>query len=166
VGHRRHHGLDPGRRVGVGVCLCGPRQRRGLGAGGKVGDRFAALQPVYDAVIDRWGRLDADVARGLALRHDWGPQYRSAHFTGSLAWLGISDDPAFLGEPETNGCAERWIRTLKEQCLWVQLHDTVEQLRQAVAGFVERSNTSWLIQRHGHQTPREAYQAAQAAAAA
>jgi putative transposase len=50
----------------------------------KTGDRFAALQPVYDAVVDRWGRLDADVARGLALRHDWGPQYRSAHFTGSL----------------------------------------------------------------------------------
>jgi hypothetical protein len=90
----------------------------------KVGDRFAALQPVYDAVIDRWGRLDADVARGLSLRHDWGPQYRSAHFTGSLAWLGISDSPALLGEPETNGCAERWIRTLKEQCLWAELHDT------------------------------------------
>ena len=67
----------------------------------KIGDRFAALQPVYDAVIDRWGRLDADIARGLALRHDWGPQYRSVHFTGSLAWLGIADDPAFLGEPET-----------------------------------------------------------------
>jgi putative transposase len=122
----------------------------------KVGDRFAALQPVDDAVIDRWGRLDADVARGLALRHGWGPQYRSAHFTGSLAWLGISDDPAFLGEPETNGCAERWIRTLKEQCLWAELHDTVEELRQAVAGFVERYNSSWLLQRHSHQTPKEA----------
>ena len=81
----------------------------------KVGDRFAALQPVYDAVIDRWGRLDADVARGVQLRHDVGPQYRSAHFLGSIAWLGIIDDAAFLGEPETNGCAERWIRTLKEQ---------------------------------------------------
>jgi transposase InsO family protein len=78
----------------------------------KTGDRFAALQPVYDAVIDRWGRLDADVARGLSLRHDWGPQYRSGHFLGSIAWLGIADDAAFLGEPETNGCAERWIRTL------------------------------------------------------
>jgi len=77
----------------------------------KVGDRFAALQPAYDAVIDRWGRLDADVARGVQLRHDWGPQYRSGHFLGSIAWLGISDDAAFLGEPETNGCAERWIRT-------------------------------------------------------
>jgi len=132
----------------------------------KVGDRFAALQPVYDAVIDRWGRLDADVARGLQLRHDWGPQYRSGHFLGSISWLGIADDAAFLGEPETNGCAERWIRTLKEQCLWVQLHDTIDQLRQAVSGFVDRYNSSWLIQRHGHQTPKEAYQAAQATAAA
>jgi hypothetical protein len=39
----------------------------------KVGDRFAALQPVYDAVTDRWGQLGPDVARGLQLRHDWGP---------------------------------------------------------------------------------------------
>jgi putative transposase len=38
----------------------------------KVGDRFAALQPVYDAVIDRFGGLAADVARGISLRHDWG----------------------------------------------------------------------------------------------
>ena len=49
--------------------------------------RFAALQPVYDAVIDRWGQLGPDVARGLGLRHDLGPQHRSAHFTSSLAWL-------------------------------------------------------------------------------
>jgi putative transposase len=132
----------------------------------KVGDRFAALQPVYDAVIDRWGRLDADVARGLQLRHDWGPQYRSGHFLGSISWLGIADDAAFLGEPETNGCAERWIRTLKEQSLWAELHDTIEALRQAVSGFVDRYNTSWLIQRHGHLTPKEAYQAAHATAAA
>jgi putative transposase len=132
----------------------------------KIGDRFAALQPVYDAVIDRWGRLEADVARGLSLRHDWGPQYRSGHFLGSIAWLGIADDAAFLGEPETNGCAERWIRTLKEQCLWAELHDTIDQLRQAVSGFVDRYNNSWLIQRHGHLTPKEAYQTAQATAAA
>jgi putative transposase len=132
----------------------------------KVGDRFAALQPADDAVTDRWGQLAPDVARGLQLRHDWGPQYRSAHFTGSLAWLGITDSPAFVGEPETGGCAERWIRTLKDQCLWVQLHDTVEELRQAVAGFVDRYNSSLLIQRHGHLTPKEAYQAAQSASAA
>ena len=102
----------------------------------------------------------------MQLRHDWGPQYRSGHFLGSIGWLGIADDAAFLGEPETNGCAERWIRTLKEQCLWAELHDTLDQLRQAVTGFVDRYNHSWLIQRHGHLTPKEAYQAAQATAAA
>jgi putative transposase len=79
---------------------------------------------------------------------------------------GITDDAAFLGEPETNGCAERWIRTLKEQCLWAELHDTIDQLRQAVAGFVDRYNSSWLIQRHGHRTPKQAYQATQSASAA
>jgi putative transposase len=120
------------------------------------GDRFAALQPVYDAVIDRFGRLDADVARGISLRHDWGPQYRSGHFTGSIRWLGIDDSPAFIGKPETNGCAERFIRTLKEQCLWARPYATIDELRQAVAEFTRLYNTEWLIQRHGHRTPREA----------
>jgi putative transposase len=95
-----------------------------------------------------------------------GPAIPLGHFTSSIAWLGIADSPAFLGEPETNGCAERWIRTLKEQCLWTTLYDTIDELRQAVADFVERYNRSWLIQRHGHRTPKEAYQAAQSASAA
>lgn len=124
----------------------------------KVGDRFAALQPVYDAVIDRHGVLDPDIARGVEVRHDWGSQYRSAHFTGSLAWLGIADSPAFPGEPECNGCAERWIKTLKEQCLWARSYRNVNDLRDAVAAFVELYNTQWLIERLGHRTPREAYQ--------
>ena len=124
----------------------------------KVGDRFAALQPVYDAVTDRYGSLEADTARGIEVRHDWGPQYRSAHFTGSLAWLGLTDSPAFPGEPECNGCAERWIKTLKEQCLWARPYRNVDDLRQAVAAFVKLYNEQWLIERLGHRTPRETYQ--------
>jgi putative transposase len=113
------------------------------------------VQPVEDAVVDRWGRRDADVARGLALRHDGDPG-PLGHFTGSSSWLGIADDAAFLGEPEANGCAERWIRTPKQQCSWAESHDAIDQLRQAVAGFVDRYDSSWLIGRHGHQTPKEA----------
>lgn len=123
----------------------------------KVGNRFAALQPIYDAVIDRFGHLGPDVARGIKLRHDWGSQYRADYFQGSLNWLGISDDAAYVGEPECNGVAERFIRTLKEQCLWVELYEDVEHLRQGVATFRELYNTEWLIERLGHRTPREAY---------
>jgi hypothetical protein len=58
----------------------------------KVGDRFAALQPIYDAVTDRWDRLGPDVARGLELRHDWGPQDRSA--TSPARWPGSGSPTA------------------------------------------------------------------------
>lgn len=123
----------------------------------KRGDRFAATEPIYDAVRQRFGKVTPDVARGIACRHDWGPQYTSGHFQGALRWLGIEAPPAFAGEPPCNGCAERFIRTLKEQCLWARTYADLDDLRTAVCAFVERYNTQWLIERHGHRTPREAY---------
>ena len=42
--------------------------------------------------------------------------------------------PAFVREPEGNGCAERFIRTLKENLLWVRCFATIEDLRQALQG--------------------------------
>ena len=44
--------------------------------------------------------------------------------------------------PEGNGCAERSIRTLKENRLWVRTFDTVEELRQALLAFRETYNTT------------------------
>jgi putative transposase len=132
----------------------------------KVGNRFAALQPVYDAVIDRFGTLEPDIARGIMLRHDWGSQYRAHHFQGSLTWLGIADDAAFVGEPRGIGVAERFIRTREEQCLWARLCDDRDELRQAVAAFIETYNNEWLIERLGHRTPRDAFNDATAQVAA
>jgi putative transposase len=130
------------------------------------GDRFACLEPIYDAVTDRFGRVDKDLARAISLRHDWGPQYTSGHFQGAITWLGIEDSPAVAGEPPCNGCAERFITTLTEQCLWARLYGDVEDLRQAVLQFTRRYNDEWLIERHGHCTPREAHAAATASKAA
>ena len=61
--------------------------------------------------------------------------------------------PAFVRAPEGNGCAERFIRTLKENLLWVRTFDTVEQLRQALLEFRQTYNSTWLIERHGFRTP-------------
>ncbi len=85
------------------------------------GDRFAALEPIYDAV---------------------------------------------RGEPPCNGCAERFIRTLKEQCIWSRTWESAEELAQGIRAFVELYNTRWLIERLAHRTPREAYVAATSEAAA
>jgi hypothetical protein len=153
---RRDDGLYAHRRLGLVLCRHRPLQRRGVGVGRTSGDRFAALEPICDAVRDRFGAVAKDIARGISCRHDWGPQYTSGHFQGSLAWLGIEDSPAFVGEPPCNGCAVRFIRTLKEQVIWVKLYDTVDELAAAIKAFVALYNREWLIERHGHRTPHEA----------
>ena len=43
--------------------------------------------------------------------------------------LGIEASPSFVREPEGNGVAERFIRTLKENLLWVRTFKTIEELR-------------------------------------
>ena len=55
--------------------------------------------------------------------------------------------------PKGNGIAERFVRLLKENLLWVRTFSTVEELRQALLEFQRTYNDSWIIQRHGYKTP-------------
>ena len=74
-------------------------------------------------------------------------------FQNELAFLGIESSPSFVREPQGNGCAERFIRTLKENLLWVRYFRTVEELRLALLDFQHQYNHQWLIERHGYRTP-------------
>ena len=120
------------------------------------GTRFEALEPLRQGIRQHFGNYGAGIAAGLALRHDHGSQFLSHAYQAELRFLGIRSSPAFLREPEGNGCAERFIRTLKEQLLWVESFATVEDLRLALVAFKDRYNREWLIQRHGHRSPAAA----------
>jgi len=52
--------------------------------------------------------------------------------------------------------AERFIRTLKEECIYLQDFETLEEARTAIGAFVERYNNGWRLQRHGYMTPARA----------
>ena len=56
---------------------------------------------------------------------------------------------------EGNGCAERFIRTLKENLLWVRRFTTVEELRLALQQFRQTYNQGWIVERHGYRTPAQ-----------
>ena len=118
-------------------------------------DRFEALEPVKQAVRERFGAFAKGVAAGLRLRHDHGSQYVSHHFQTEIRFLGIESSPAFVREPEGNGCAERFLRTLKENLLWVRRFTTVEELRLALIAFRQTYSQSWIIERHGYKTPAQ-----------
>src|SRR6266568_766545 len=89
----------------------------------KIGDRWAALEPIRQGVRHAFGAFGKDLARGLRLRCDWGPQYI--------------------------GVAERFMRTLKEQCLYLHRFTSLVEARTIIGEFIERYNTQWLIERLG-----------------
>jgi transposase InsO family protein len=133
-----------GECVGVHVC--------------KKGDRFAALEPIAQGVTRLFGAVTADVARGLSLRMDHGSQYLADDFLNQIKHWGITPSFAFVAEPQTNGVAERFNRTLKEQVVHGRTYRTVDELRAAVSAFVQIYNTQWRLEKLDFLTPWEARQ--------
>jgi putative transposase len=115
--------------------------------------RFEALEPLRQSVRTCFGAFAEGIASGLKLRHDHGSQFVADDFQREVAFLGIASSPAFVREPEGNGCVERFIRTLKENLLWVRRFDTIEDLRLALHAFKDTYNRTWIVERHGYQTP-------------
>lgn len=121
----------------------------------KKGDRFAALEPVAQGVLAQFGHVGQDAARGLALRMDHGTQYLSDHFQNQVKFWGIAPSFAFLEQPQTNGVAERFFRTLKEQALYGRVFRTIAEVRQAVGEFVERYNRCWRLEKNSFLSPQQ-----------
>jgi transposase InsO family protein len=119
-------------------------------------DRFAAADLLREVCAERFGSVEQAVASGLALRYDGGSCFRSDHYQTEIDHLGIARSPAFHYEPETNGVAEKALQTLKEQVLWIERFETLDQLRTAVRSFGRIYNEHWLIERHGYRTPIKA----------
>ena len=118
------------------------------------------VQPIASRRWSRSGRgvhrcfssIAPGVARGLKLRRDHGSNYMSDGWD-EIKCLGIEASPSFVREPEGNGVAERFIRTLKENLLWVRTFKTIDELRAELAEFARRYNETWLVARHGYKTP-------------
>ena len=118
-------------------------------------DRFAAAQALDLAIHTACGAVRADAARGLLLRHDHGSAFMSDHFQNQIAFLGMTPSFAFVRQPETNGVAERFIRTLKEQVVWGRIFRNAEEVRGAVRAFVARYNEHWLLEKNAYRSPAQ-----------
>jgi putative transposase len=123
----------------------------------KIGDRFAALEPISQGLLGVFGSVAADAGRGLSLRMDHGSQYTSDDFRDQIRFWGIAPSYAFVAEPQTNGVAERFNRTMKEQAIHGRIFNNLEEVRAAVA-FKDRYNRDWRLEKLGFKSPLEARQ--------
>jgi putative transposase len=119
------------------------------------GNRYEALEPIRQGVSFVFGHYAENIAVGLKLRHDHGSQFSSDDYQSEIVFLGIESSPAFVREPEGNGVSERFVKTLKEQLLWIRYFATVEELRLALLEFKDKYNREWLVEKHGHRTPAQ-----------
>jgi transposase InsO family protein len=119
------------------------------------GSRFEALEPIRQGVREYFGGFAEGIADGLALRHDHGSNYLADDFQKEVAFLGIESSPSFVREPEGNGVAERFIRTLKENFLWVRSFETIEELREALLEFKRTYNEQWMLEKYDYRSPAQ-----------
>jgi hypothetical protein len=111
----------------------------------KIGNRYAAAQAVGMAIKTEFGAVAAGVARGLALRHDHGSPFMADHFQNQIKFWGMTPSFAFVSEPQTNGVAERFFRTFKEQVVYGRIYQTIDDVRAAVRVFFERYNLASIM---------------------
>ena len=107
--------------------------------------------------VDHWATecIGEGVARGLRLRHDHGSNYLADDFQQEVAFFGIESSPSFVREPEGNGVAERFIRTLKENVLWVRSFETIEELRLALLEFKRKYDEQWMLEKYDYRSPAQ-----------
>jgi integrase-like protein len=93
-------------------------------------------------------------ARGTVASRPRQP-FLSEHFQNQLTFFGMAPSFAFVREPETNGVAERFIRTLKEQVVFGRIFQDIEEVRAAVRMYFDRYNQHWLLEKNGYCSPAQ-----------
>ena len=98
-----------------------------------------------------------DGVRGqdLSLMSDNGCQPASLAFIQTCSTLGIRQTFTSYNNPKGNADTERFMRTLKEECLWLQEWSCPFVLIRAIEEWVTNDNEHYLHSSLGYKTPRQ-----------
>lgn len=88
---------------------------------------------------------------------DQGATYTSAEYVSLLEELGIQQSMDGKARWVDNVLMERWFRTLKQECIYIEDYTTMRQLRTLIAGFVHKYNFERIHQSLDYATPASWY---------
>jgi putative transposase len=104
--------------------------------------------------------VPSEVPANLELRTDHGPRYTGADCAELVTKWGLVHTFAPVGRPTGNAVVERFIRTMKEEVIWLRDWNTAAELREALSEWLVKYDTRRAHQSLGWLTPSE-YRAAQ-----
>lgn len=107
-----------------------------------------------DALIRRFG-MDRTAARGLLLRSDNGLIFSSKQYLKLVSRYGLKPEYITPYSPEQNGVIERFMRTLKEECIWLNLFTSFEEAKRIIEAWIDEYNTARPHQELGYLSPVE-----------
>ena len=114
----------------------------------------AILASVRQALVAAFGRPE-NVPDGVDFRTDHGPQYTGSDCAALVDEWHIGHTYAPVGRPTGNAVAERVIRTLKEELIWLRDWESADEVRVALEAWVKRYNNERPHQALDYATPAE-----------
>jgi len=135
------------------VIDCADREIIGwrLSHSGKACVAEAALE---DALIQRFGPRPMKPA-DLVLRSDNGLIFMAKSYRRTAKDYGLEQEYITPYTPEQNGLVERVIRTLKEECVWLQLFRSLEEAEREISQWIRKYNTYRPHEALGWMSPTE-----------
>lgn len=134
--------LDNGCRTVLGVSVT------------KAQDAPSVLAPVRAALAEVFGAPE-NVPHGFELLSDHGPQYTGSDCEELCREWRLEHLFAPVGRPTGNGAAERLIRTMKEECIWLRDWTSAAELWRELQAWMKSYNDERPHQALRWQTPRE-----------
>ena len=131
---------------------------------------LAVLMDVFTRLIRGW-HLGTELDHGLTLaaleralvvatpqihHSDQGVQYAALGYVGRLQALGVTPSMAAVGEPRQNGYAERLMRTIKDEEVYLTEYRDLADARRQIGRFLDAVyNLKRIHSSLGYLTPRE-----------
>jgi putative transposase len=89
------------------------------------------------AVIEQAVREQAIPPGTLTLGTDNGSAYTARKFRAVLSGFGLAHGRGGYRDPESQAFIESWFRYLKERCVWRNEFETLDQVREVIAAYID-----------------------------
>jgi putative transposase len=113
-----------------------------------------AERALEEACLGRFGTLRPEGAVPV-IRSDNGLIFQSRSFRAACKDYRLSQEFVTPYTPEQNGMIERFFRSLKEECVWLENFENFEQARAAVAGWIRFYNSERPHQSLNYKSPEQ-----------